>query len=122
MSKQRRDLIEMLRSKRGGMLRREVVKATGENDKAVAYRLSRAKAGGLIVSVGRGSQTLWGTAENIGVMRSRLCSLKKAAYMRKRKRENGYAAVARALKPKRRHPNGVRVDIPAVNSVWALAA
>jgi hypothetical protein len=122
MTQQRKALLDLLRGKPGGMLRREVMRATGEPDTSVVCRLSRAKAAGLIVTVGRGSQTIWGMAEHLPSMRARLVQLKAAAYKRERKRENAYAAVRRALQPKRRLPNGVRVAIPAVNSVWALAA
>jgi hypothetical protein len=124
MTQQRRELIKMLGGSPGGLLKREVVKATGQNDKAVAARLSRAKADNLIVSVGNGTQTLWGLKENIGKMRMRLSALKVASYKRELKLNRGYNAVRRALKPKRRIPNSVRKQqvMPAVNSVWALAA
>jgi hypothetical protein len=58
------------------------------------------------------------------MMRSRLSAMKSAAYRRDLKLNRKYGAIRRALQPKRRIPNSERKRqaIPAVNSIWALAA
>lgn len=103
----------------------EVNAIVGGHLKSTASRLAHMKSAGLLVTVGNGTQTLWGMPGAEVRMRLRLRKLKEAAYARRLKLGAIRGARDRIIS---RRPRIVPVGkvrpahIPAVNSVWAWSA
>ena len=92
---------------------------------STAARLARMRVSGLVITVGCGTQTLGGLECNRPAMLSRLGAMRAVVYRRRRRQENVRNALDRACKlTQRTKPADAvrRFPIPAVNSVWALAA
>ena len=117
---------ELLAANKRGLLIAEVHSmAATASYIATAARLARMRVSGLVITVGCGTQTLWGLECNRPAMLSRLGAMRAVVYRRRRRQENVRSALDRACKLKQRtKPADAvrRVPIPAVNSVWALAA
>jgi hypothetical protein len=125
MTKGRRTVIELLTARPGGMVLQEVIKATGKNKKATAAKLARMKAAGLLITEGSGTQCLWGIEANRNYMRARLKVLKASAYRARLQQSRQRGRVDRSIQIKRRivpADHRRRFAIPAVNSIWSLAA
>jgi hypothetical protein len=125
LTKGRRQALALLTDKRGGMLLAEFHAAWGASRKAAAAILPRMKVSGLVVTVGNGTQTLWGVPANQGYMVRRLKQLQAEAYRERLRQSKARGKVDRAIKIKRRvvpADHVRRFAIPAVNSVWSLAA
>jgi DNA-binding IclR family transcriptional regulator len=117
--------IETLQRRRGGLHLHELEKELGRPADNIANMLQRMKAHGLVLMVGEGTQSLWGLPGNINPMKARLALIRKASHRKMRRRENERGAVYRAIRGRRRVVNASSVkrhDIPAINSIWSLAA